>query len=335
MASSTTRDDIGRGELETAVSDWTGPREDRRRFEGESCGILIFLIREGTGRLPLAGNRRALPLPPPAACCIRVKPRNPPVTYTVSRPMIHARQARPMSGDGRDGNAGTETGSRPTPDADRSRGDDEGPTTAIDDGDGSTSRDDLLDHLAELEKLVDSIEERRKVRTALRAAEDLPGPGVFGEHIQKYTTRDMAEAFVGAIIFSVPLLVEDGIFDIADHFLTTTIAGVPVYFAANIAFIVLMAYGLLYWADIQRVQITRPILGIIPRRLLGVLLISLLTAGTMMTLWGRVDWANPIEAIARISVIWTMSTFGGAIGDILPGESAGADVNDLFDDMVD
>lgn len=249
--------------------------------------------------------------------------------------MIHARQARPMSGDGRDGNAGTETGSRPTPDADRSRGDDEGPTTAIDDGDGSTSRDDLLDHLAELEKLVDSIEERRKVRTALRAAEDLPGPGVFGEHIQKYTTRDMAEAFVGAIIFSVPLLVEDGIFDIADHFLTTTIAGVPVYFATNIAFIVLMAYGLLYWADIQRVQITRPILGIIPRRLLGVLLISLLTAGTMMTLWGRVDWANPIEAIARISVIWTMSTFGGAIGDILPGESAGADVNDLFDDMVD
>jgi uncharacterized membrane protein len=97
-----------------------------------------------------------------------------------------------------------------------------------------------------------------------------------------------------------------------------------------------MIWALVYWAGPQDVKATRPILGFIPRRLVGIALVSYLTAAALMTMWGRVaDWNDPVVAMARISVVWTVASFGAALGDILPGESSGADINDELSEFVE
>ncbi|MFB6309421.1 MAG: DUF2391 domain-containing protein [Haloarculaceae archaeon] len=199
---------------------------------------------------------------------------------------------------------------------------------------GDVDIDDLLDHLEDLEASVDTHEEREDIRDAMWMARNLSDDDIFGEEIRKYTGRDMAEAFVGAILFAVPLLVEDGVFDIAAHFLSGQVLGVPVFFLVNTAFVVLMTYGLIYWTGIQDVYVNRPLLGVIPRRLVGVLVISFLTTAAMMTLWGRVGgWTDPVVAFARVSVVWTVAAFGAGLGDILPGESKARDVNDVLGEI--
>jgi uncharacterized membrane protein len=151
----------------------------------------------------------------------------------------------------------------------------------------------------------------------------------FGDRIQKYTSRDIAEAFVGSVVFAIPFLVEDGVFEIADFFLSFQIGIFPVFFLVNAAFVLVMILALVYWAGPQDVQVNRPIFGVIPRRLVGIAAVSFLTAAALMTMWGRVDnWQDPVVALARISVVWTVASFGASLGDILPGESSGADIND-------
>ncbi|MFO7925697.1 MAG: DUF2391 domain-containing protein [Halobacteriota archaeon] len=180
--------------------------------------------------------------------------------------------------------------------------------------------------LEALERTVDHPDERREVRRAIGLVDRLPTPSI-RDGIRKFTRRDIAEAFVGSILISLPLLVEDGVFDIADHFV-----GTPAFLGANVVFLITLTTGLLYYADFRDVKIHRPIFGVIPRRLTAVVIISFVTATFTMTLWGRLDgWSDPLVALARISVVWTAAAFGGALGDILPGESEGADINDELD----
>ena len=194
-----------------------------------------------------------------------------------------------------------------------------------------TDVEDVLSQLETLEQTVDSAEERREVHRAIQLVDRLPNAGVT-DRIRKFTRRDIAEVFVGSILISLPLLVEDGVYDIADHFVEFLVAGVPVFFLANALFVVVLTAGLLYYAEFRDVAVHRPIFGIIPRRLLAVLVVSFFTASLTMTLWGRVDnWEDPMVALARISVIWAAGAFGGALGDILPGESKGEDITDEFD----
>jgi uncharacterized membrane protein len=185
--------------------------------------------------------------------------------------------------------------------------------------------DDVLRKLEDLRDTVDDEDERDEVRTAIAMVETLP----FGKSIEKYTTRDIAQAFVGSIVFSMPFLVEDGVYEIARHFLDS-----PALLVANLVFVVVVASGLLYWSDIRDVRVHRPILGIVPRRLLGVVVVSFLTASLTMALWGRLDSTTAPVALARISVVWTAASFGAALGDILPGHSAGEDVNDVVRDLL-
>lgn len=198
--------------------------------------------------------------------------------------------------------------------------------------------DHLLDHLEELEETVDNPEEREQVRRTMSVARRIPGSRMLEKRIQKYTTRDMAEAFVGGILVAMPMLVEDGIFEIAEWFLETTVAGVPVYLVGNVVFIVLLTIGLIYWSDIREVQITNPIFGVVPRRLVGVLGVSFVTAVFLMVLWGRLLAGDPessLEVFARVTVVWAAAAFGGALGDILPGESRGHDIIvDNLDEIV-
>ena len=198
--------------------------------------------------------------------------------------------------------------------------------------------DQLMEELEALEEQVDDPEERAQVRRTMKIARRIPGSKLANGKIKKYTTRDMAETFVGSIVLSLPLLVEDGVFEIAKHFVTFLVGGVPVFFVANVAFIVLLTVGLIYWSDVRDVRVSKPILGIFPRRLVGVLGISFLTATVLMVMWGRTFAEDPgaFEAVAQITVIWAAAAFGGALGDILPGESRGTDVvrenlNDIFE----
>jgi uncharacterized membrane protein len=90
----------------------------------------------------------------------------------------------------------------------------------------------------------------------------------------------------------------------------------------------------LYYAEFREVEVSRPLFGIIPRRLVAVLAIAFITAAFTMTVWGRLaGWQDPVVALARVSVVWAVACFGAALGDILPGESSGEDINDELDEF--
>lgn len=192
------------------------------------------------------------------------------------------------------------------------------------------SIDDVFTQLERLEETVTSEVERREVERTRRMLERVPG----GEHISKYTTRDMGEAFVGGILFALPLLVEDGVFEIAEWFTEVTIAQIPVFLVANVLFIFVLTAGLLYAVDFREITITNPLFGFIPRRLLGVLVISFVVAAMTMFMWGRLHEEDPttLEQFARITVIWAAAALGAVLADILPGESKGTDISELIGD---
>ncbi|MFC6733082.1 DUF2391 domain-containing protein [Haladaptatus sp. GCM10025707] len=137
---------------------------------------------------------------------------------------------------------------------------------------------------------------------------------VFGNTIKGFDRADAAEAFVGAIIFGIPMFVESGTLE-AGAFISTH----PLYLVATVLIAVGIVIGLLYVADIQDVRITNPILGVFPRRLVGVVGISFGAAVLMMSAWGRVGWADPWLAFCQVSVAFVPMVIGAALGDILPG----------------
>ena len=198
---------------------------------------------------------------------------------------------------------------------------------------GSYDVEDVLEQLRVLERTVTTPEERREVERAKRMLKRVPG----SDRIRKYTTRDIAEGVVGGIVFSLPLLVEDGVFEIAEWFLEFTVGPLPVFLVVNSIFVVALATGLLYATDFRDVRITRPILGVVPRRLVGVLVISFIVAAGMMFMWGRLHEEDPtaLERLGRITVLWAASALGATLGDILPGESSGTDIGDLIADIGD
>lgn len=197
-----------------------------------------------------------------------------------------------------------------------------------------TEMDDVIEQLDELEQTVDSAEELRELNDVRLALERLPGGEFVEKRIEKYTTRDVAESFVGSILVSLPLLVEDGVFDIADHFVGNTVAGIPFWLVGNVVFVTLVTWALLYWADFRDIAESDTLFGLIPYRVVGVLLISFSTAALLMSLWGRVGgWSDPLLAFARVSVVWTAAAFGAALGDILPGQSGGTEIKHVPEEL--
>ncbi len=189
------------------------------------------------------------------------------------------------------------------------------------------SIDDVFSQLERLEQTVTSDTERREVERTKRMLKHVPG----SDRIRKYTTRDIGEAFVGGIVFSLPLLVEDGVFEIAEWFIEVTVAQIPVFLVLNVLFVLALTTGLLYAVDIRDVKITNPFFGLIPRRLVAVLAISFIVATMTMFMWGRLHEEDPttVEQFARITVIWAAAALGATLGDILPGESKGEDISEL------
>ena len=205
-------------------------------------------------------------------------------------------------------------------------------------GDGGDPRpdgydvSDVLEQLEALESTVDSTQEKREVERTRRMLERVPG----SETIRKYTSRDIAEGVVGGIVFSLPLLVEDGVFEIAAWFLTYNLGPIPILLACNVFFIVGLVVGLLYYTDIREVQF-RLLFGLIPKRPVGILVTSFTVAAVAMLLWGRLHEEDPttLEAFARVTVIWAASALGATLGDILPGESKGDDLVRRIEELGD
>ncbi len=191
---------------------------------------------------------------------------------------------------------------------------------------------DVFSQLDDLEQTVDTSEERREVRRTRRMLERIPGR----DRIKKYTSRDIAEGFIGGIIFALPLLVEDGVFEIAEWFIDFSIGPLPLFLLMNIIFIISIVGGVLYFTDFRDIQV-RLIFGFIPKRLTATLLISFVVAFTMMLMWGRLHEEDPttVEQFSRVTVIWAAAALGATLGDILPGESKGQDLAELIGDLGD
>ena len=182
----------------------------------------------------------------------------------------------------------------------------------------SSDRDDLERLLSEFDALaetVDSPRERERVRSARRAAVVAAAEApVFGKVIRGYDRSDLAEAFVGCVLFGIPMFVEGGTNEVG-HFLATH----PISLVGTLVGAVGLIVGILYVADIQDVRVQDPFFGFLPRRLVGVLGVSFLTAVVVMTAWGRIEWSQPIFALGDVVVAFVPMSLGAALGDILPG----------------
>ncbi|MEF8840433.1 MAG: DUF2391 domain-containing protein [Haloarculaceae archaeon] len=173
---------------------------------------------------------------------------------------------------------------------------------------------DLFDELEALEAVVDSPEERERVRETKRMALSVQG-GTFGRVISGFDRADAAESLLGSLLFGIPMFVEGGTGEVGAF-----VATHPLYFLFTLGFALLSVVGILYVADIQDVRVRNPILGIVPRKLLGVVLVAAVTAVVMMTAWGRIDWVTrPWVSVCDVTVAFFPMAIGSALGDILPG----------------
>ncbi|MFB6254437.1 MAG: DUF2391 family protein [Halobacteriaceae archaeon] len=196
--------------------------------------------------------------------------------------------------------------------------------------------EELYEQFNDLEATVQTDAKRKAIQEIRSRTHDATTDRGLNERIKKYTSRDIAEAFVGSIFFMIPLTVEDGVFEVANHLLSLQVGSIPVFLLLHAVFVLITITTLVYWAGPNNVVISRPIFGIIPRRLVGIATVSFLTAGAMMTMWGRVlNWQQPLIGVARVSVVWTVAAFGASLGDILPGESSGDDINDNLSEISD
>ncbi|MGM0399072.1 MAG: DUF2391 family protein [Halobacteriota archaeon] len=182
------------------------------------------------------------------------------------------------------------------------------------DGVGEPNVVDLIDDLEAIETSVEDEATRAQVEEAIATARRIGTPPVFGRVIRGFDRADLTEATVGSLLLGIPMFVEGGTNEAGSYIATR-----PLAMLVTIALVIALTVGIIYVADIQDVRVHEPFFGLVPRRLVGVLGASLLTATVMMTVWGRVDWAEPWLAVSQILVAMVPMSIGGALGDILPG----------------
>lgn len=173
---------------------------------------------------------------------------------------------------------------------------------------------DLLGELRDLEATVDDPDERELVRDTIDLAHDVATPRVFGRVIHGYDRADIAETALGSFLFGIPMAVESGTLEVG-----AALADSPVALGATILGTIGLVYGVIYVAEIQEVRVADPLLGVIPRRLLGAVVIPLVIATLLMTAWGRVSWGTPTVAFSQVVAAFVPMTLGGALTDIVPG----------------
>jgi uncharacterized membrane protein len=172
--------------------------------------------------------------------------------------------------------------------------------------------EEIVDDLAELREQVDD-EAREQVDELMEQVAELQPRGL-GNVIVGFDRTDLAEATLGSLLFGIPMFVEGGTNEVGEW-----LAASPLALAATLAASVLFVYGIVYVADFQDVRVHEPLLGVFPRRMVGITGVSFLVALFAMTVWGRVDWADPWLAVCTVSVAFVPMSIGAALGDILPG----------------
>lgn len=181
------------------------------------------------------------------------------------------------------------------------------------DSTGEPTPEAVVDGLAELESQVDDPVAREQVKELMVQVADLQPRG-FGNVIVGFDRTDLAEATVGALLFGLPMFVESGTGEVG-----SVLAANPLVLVGTLLAAVALVHGIIYVADFQDVRVHDPFFGVVPRRIVGVLGASLLTALVAMTAWGRVDWSDPTLAFATVTVAFVPMAVGAALGDILPG----------------
>lgn len=174
---------------------------------------------------------------------------------------------------------------------------------------------ELFDELEELESKTDDPALLEHLDDLKELAGDVQEGGTFGQVIYGFDRHDVAEAFLGSLLFGIPMAVEGGTNE-AGAFIATHAR----HLALSVVGTIILVYGILYVAQFQDVRVSNPILGFIPRRLVGVLGVAFVTATIILTLWGRVDWAaDAWLALCTVAVAAVPMSLGAALGDILPG----------------
>lgn len=190
----------------------------------------------------------------------------------------------------------------------------DGPRVETEPGEEPPTMGDLLDELGEYHESLTDPTRRGRIEEIIETASEVEEPPVFGRTIVGFDRGDLAEALLGSVLFGIPMMVEGGTQEVGAF-----VATHPIFLFGTLVFAVGMVIGILYVADFQDVRIYKPILGLIPRRLAGVVGVAFLTSLAMSTAWGRVDWADPWLAFCTCSVAFVPMVIGGALGEILPG----------------
>lgn len=180
---------------------------------------------------------------------------------------------------------------------------------------GAPTITELFDELEALESKTDDPALLEHLDDLKELAGDVQEGGTFGQVIYGFDRHDVAEAFLGSLFFGIPMAVESGTNEagafIATHALNLVLSVIGT---------IVLVYGILYVAQFQDVRVSNPILGFVPRRLVGVLGVAFATATIILTVWGRVDWtADAWLALSTVAVAAVPMSLGAALGDILPG----------------
>jgi uncharacterized membrane protein len=171
---------------------------------------------------------------------------------------------------------------------------------------------DVIEDLEDLERMVDDDDEREHVREARRAAEEAREPGVLGRFRRGFGLRDAGEAVIGGFVFGVPMIVEDGTYEVGRY-----IANDPPSLLITILFGGSLILGILHAGGFEQVKEDR-LFGLVPLRLVGILGISVGLAVGLLTIWGQIDWSDPVVAGSQTAVVAIAMGVGGSVGDILP-----------------
>lgn len=171
---------------------------------------------------------------------------------------------------------------------------------------------DVIEDLEDLEGMVDDEEEREKVRETRKAAEEAHEPGIVGRFRRGFGLRDAGEAVIGGFVFGVPMIFEGGTYDVGRY-----IANHPPRLAITVLFGSVLILGVLHAGEFERVEEDR-LLGVLPLRLVGILGISVGLAVGLLTVWGQVDWSDPMVAGSQTAIVAIAMGVGASVGDILP-----------------
>lgn len=170
-----------------------------------------------------------------------------------------------------------------------------------------------LDALASSAAVADSPAARSRVRRSRALARRLRERAPARPTIGAFDRSDAAEALLGSTLLGIPMAVEGGTTEVG-----LFLAAHPVALVATLVGAVGLVTGVIYVADIREVGVEDRIAGVVPRRLLGVVTVSGVTATAMLTGWGRVSWTEPVTALAAVVVAFVPMSLGAALGDLLP-----------------